>query len=71
MLEFEYVRIIPGTVVRAEIHSKGDGWWQFFLTNTVTGNNSGVHEFHLDFIETHEQAAKVAMEIWLAKGLDL
>lgn len=69
-LEFEYTQTIPGTVVKAEIHNKGEGWWQYFLTNTATGQNSGVHEFHLDFPLTHEQAAKVAMEIWLAKGMD-
>jgi hypothetical protein len=70
-LEFEYEKTIPGTCVKAEIHDKGDGWWQYFLTNTQTGDNSGVHEFHLpDIPLTHEQAAKVAMEIWIAKGMD-
>lgn len=69
-LVFEYKHTIPGTCVLAEIHDKGDGWWQYFLTNTQTGANSGVHDFHLDFPLTHEQAAKVAMEIWIAKGMD-
>lgn len=70
-LEFEYKRTIPGTVVTAEIHDMGDGWWRYFLTNDATGTNSGVHEFHLpDIPLTHEQAARVAMEIELAKGMD-
>lgn len=69
-LEFEYVATIPGTCVKAEIHHKDVGWWQYFLTNTQTGDNSGVHDFHLDFPLTYEQAAKIAMEIWIAKGMD-
>lgn len=70
-LEFEYVGEIPGTCVKAEIHDKGEGWWTYFLTNTQTGDNSGVHDFHLtDFPITHEQAAKIAFEIWTAKGMD-
>lgn len=69
-LEFEYVRNIPGTCIKAEIHNKGDGWWQYFLTNTQTGDNSGVHDFHLGFSLTYEQAAEVAKEMWISRGLD-
>lgn len=70
-LEFEYVGTIPGTIVKAEIHNKGAGWWMYFLTNTLTGANSGVHDVYLPGIQlTHEQVARVAFEIWLAKGMD-
>jgi hypothetical protein len=70
-LQFEWVGTIPGTVVKAEVNDNGDGWWQTFLTNTETGRFSGVHSMHLPGIQlTHEQAARIAMEIWIAKGMD-
>lgn len=70
-LEFEYVRNIPGTNIKAEMHAMGSGWWRFFLTNQDNGEMSGVHDFHLpDWEITHEQAAKVAFAIWLSHKLE-
>lgn len=69
-LEFEYKKTIPGTCITAEIHDLGNGWWRYFLVNNSTGKNSEVHEFHLPFPLTHEQAAYVAKEIELAREID-
>lgn len=71
-LEFEYVQNIPGTCIKAEIHDKSNGWWTYFLTNTETGANSGVHDFFIpmEFPVTHNLAARIALELWIAKGID-
>lgn len=69
-LSFEWVNIIPNTCIKAEVNDLDSGWWETFLTNTETGDFSGVRSFHLDFPLTHEQAAKIALEIWIAKGID-
>jgi hypothetical protein len=70
-LEFEFVGTIPGTVVRAEVNRKGNGWWEYFLTNTETGRFYGPHHMHQPGIQlNHEQAARIALEIRNARRMD-
>lgn len=71
-LQFEYVRTIPGTNIKAEMHKMGSGWWRYFLTNQDNGEMSAVEEFHLpDWDDiTYDQAAKVAFAIWLSHKLE-